>query len=123
MNTLLIKQPISELILEMRRSIEDRNLNFNFHSEFLLHSSNNIMKEMVDRFEFDKNYLINGVIDRKAEIPHFKVYNILEMFNFDKQLLKVPKKVPDYDYRLGDVKKFDKPINLKDKLNFFEVNL
>src|SRR3989344_1599634 len=114
MNTLLIKQPISELILEMRRSIEDRNLNFNFHSEFLLHSSNNIMKEMVDRFEFDKNYLINGVIDRKAEIPHF---------NFDKQLLKVPKKVPDYDYRLGDVKKFDKPINLKDKLNFFEVNL
>ena len=55
MNTLLIKQPISELILEMRRSIEDRNLNFNFHSEFLLHSSNNIMKEMVDT----KNQLCN----------------------------------------------------------------
>ena len=125
MKALSMKQPVPELILEKKKTIETRTWKSDFRGEFYLHASNNIMDSMVERFQLDKEKLITGAIVGKARITDFKVYNTLEEFNkdFNKHLVDIPKKLPTYGYILEGIKKLDHPIKLKGKLNFFEVNL
>ena len=125
MKALSMMQPDPELILDMRKTIETRTWKSEFLGEFYLHASNSIMQSMIDRFELDKERLIKGAIVGKAEITGLKVYKTLEEFNkdFTKHLVAVPKKLPAYGYILDNVKRLEKPIKLKGKLNFFEVNL
>ena len=125
MKTLSIKQPVPELILEKRKTIETRTWKSDFLGEFYLHASNNIMEDFVKRFEFDKEKLVKGAIVGRAEITSLKVYNTLEEFKKDsnKHLVQEPKKLPIYGYILENVKRFEHPIKLKGKLNFFEVKL
>lgn len=125
MRALSMKQPVPELILEKKKTIETRTWKSDFRGEFLLHASNNFMKEMIDRFELDKTNLVRGAIVGKAEITGLKIYNTLDEFNldFDKHLVEIPKKLPTYGYILENIKRLDRPVPLKGKLNFFEVKL
>ncbi len=125
MKALSMKQPVPELILEMKKTIETRTWKSNFIGEFYLHASNGIIQDMLERFEFDKERLVKGALVGKAEITGLKVYNTLEQFNqdFSKHLVVVPKKLPTYGYILQNVKRLEKPIKLKGQLNFFEAEL
>lgn len=124
MKALSMKQPVPELILQKKKTIETRTWKSNFKGEFYIHASNNIMPQLIDRYKFDKNKLVKGAVVGKAEITGLKVYDTLESFNkdFDKHLGMKPKKLPTYDYILKNVKRL-KPMNVKGKLNFFEVEL
>ena len=117
MKALSMMQPVPELILEKKKTIETRTWKSNFSGEFYLHASN--------RFDMDKERLIKGALVGKAQITGLKVYNTVEEFkkDFDKHLVEVPKKLPTYGYILDNVQRLEKPIKLKGKLNFFEVDL
>ncbi|MBS3152667.1 ASCH domain-containing protein [Candidatus Woesearchaeota archaeon] len=125
MKALSMMQPVPELILEKKKTIETRTWKSNFSGEFYLHASNSIMKSMIERFDMDKERLIKGALVGKAQITGLKVYNTVEEFkkDFDKHLVEVPKKLPTYGYILDNVQRLEKPIKLKGKLNFFEVDL
>lgn len=125
MKALSMKQPVPELILEKKKTIETRTWRSDFRGEFLIHASNNIMQSLIDKFEFDKEMLVKGAIVGKAEIKNMKVYNTLEEFNIDfsKHLVDIPIKLPTYGYILENVKRLENPVPLKGKLNFFEVEL
>ncbi len=125
MKALSMKQPVVELILQKRKTIETRTWKSDFLGEFYLHASNNIMKDFIERFELDKERLVKGAILGKAEITERKIYNNLEEFNkdFNKHLVETPKKLPTYGYILNNVHRLENPIPLKGKLGFFEVKL
>mgnify|MGYP001582122803 CR=1 FL=1 len=125
MKALSMKQPVPELILQKKKTIETRTWKSDFTGEFYLHASNNIIQSMMEKFELDKERLVKGAIVGKAEITGLKVYNTLESFkeDFKKHLVEVPEKLPTYGYILENIKKLEKPIKIKGKLNFFEVNL
>ncbi|MBI2148358.1 ASCH domain-containing protein [Candidatus Woesearchaeota archaeon] len=125
MKALSMMQPVPELILQKKKTIETRTWKSNFLGEFYLHASNGIIQEMLDRFEFDKERLIKGAIVGKAEITGLKVYNNLEEFNkdFRKHLVEIPKKLPSYGYVLENVQRLEKPLKLKGKLNFFDFKI
>ena len=125
MMALSMKQPVPELILEKKKTIETRTWKSDFLGEFYLHASNNIIEDFVKRFELDKERLVKGAIVGRAEITGLKVYNTLEEFNkdFNKHLVLEPKKLPMYGYILNNVQRLEKPIPLKGKLNFFEIKL
>lgn len=125
MKALSMKQPVPELILERKKSIETRTWKSNFMGEFYLHASNNYIQELLDKFQYEKEKLIKGAIVGKAEITGLKVYNTLEEFQKDinKHLVTTPKKLPTYGYILENVQRLEKPIKLKGQLNFFEVKL
>ncbi len=124
MKALSMKQPVPELILQKKKTIETRTWKSNFRGEFYIHASNNYIENLIDRYKFDKNKLVKGAVVGKAEITGLKVYDTLESFNkdFDKHLGMKPKKLPTYGYILKNVKRL-KPIIVKGKLNFFEVEL
>lgn len=125
MKALSMKQPVPELILQKKKIIETRTWKSDFTGEFYLHASNSIMKDFIDRFDFDKEKLVKGAVVGKAEITGLKVYNTLEEFklDFDKHLVDFPKKLPTYGYILENVQRLESPVKLKGKLNFFEVKL
>lgn len=125
MKALSMKQPVPELILQKKKTIETRTWKSDFKGEFLIHASNNFMEDMIKRFEMDKERLTKGAILGKAEITGLKVYNTLEEFNkdFNKHLLEIPKKLPTYGYLLENVQRLEHPVKIKGKLNFFEANL
>lgn len=125
MKALSMKQPVPELILQKKKLIETRTWKSDFRGEFYLHASNNIIQQMIQRFEFDKEKLVKGAIVGKAEITGLKIYNTPESFkeDFNKHLVEVPEKLPTYGYILENIERLEKPIKLKGKLNFFEVNL
>lgn len=122
MKTLSMKQPVPELILQKKKTIETRTWRSDFRGEFFIHASNNIIKEMIERFELDKERLIKGAIVGKAEITGLKIYNTLGEFNkdSDKHLALIPKKLPTYGYILENIQRLEKPVKLKGRLNFFE---
>ena len=125
MKALSMKQPVPELILNKKKTIETRTWKSDFRGEFLIHASNNFMDSMIEKFKLEKERLVTGAIGGKAESTGLKVYNTLEEFNkdLDKHLLAEPKKLPTYGYILENIEKLQNPIKIKGKLNFFEVNL
>ncbi len=125
MKALSMKQPVPELILAKKKTIETRTWKSDFLGEFYIHASNGYIEEMLKKFEYEKDRLVKGALIGKAEITGLKVYNTIEEFNkdFDKHLLEIPKKLPTYGYLLQNVQKLDHPIKLKGRLNFFEVKL
>jgi len=125
MKALSMKQPVPELILQKRKTIETRTWKTDFKGEFLLHASNSFFDSWLERFQLDKEKLITGAIVGKAEITGVKVYNTLEQFKLDsdKHLGLEPKKLPTYGYILENIQRLEHPIKAKGKLNFFEVKI
>ena len=125
MKALSMKQPVPELILNKRKTIETRTWKSDFRGEFYIHASNNLMQGFIDKFSIDESKLIKGAIVGKASIIDMKVYNTVEDFKLDshKHLMDIPNKLPTYGYILEHVQRLERPIPLKGKLNFFEVKL
>jgi len=125
MKVLSMKQPVPELILQKRKTIETRTWKTDFRGEFYIHASNSFFNSWLEKFEFDKQQLITGAIVGKAELVDIKKYNTIEEFKLDtnKHLCEIPKKLPTYGYILENIEKLEHPIKLKGKLNFFEVDL
>jgi len=124
MKALSMKQPVPELILQKKKTIETRTWNTKFRGEFYLHASQSTIPRLLEEFNFDINKIPQGAIVGKATITKIKEYNTLEEFNKDKDkhLSSKPVKLPTYGYILENPTRIN-PIPWKGQLNFFNVNL
>ncbi len=125
MKALSMKQPVPELILEKKKTIELRTWNTKFRGKFYIHASNGFFESWMERFNFDKNKITKGAIVGTAEIVSVKQYNNIKEFESDKEkhLGEKPKKLPMYGYLLSNPQRLEKPIQYKGQLNFFDVKI
>jgi len=125
MKALSMKQPVPELILQGKKTIELRKWNTKFRGEFYLHASNSLFENWVEKFNFNKEQLTKGALVGKAEILEVKPYMTIEQFKADrdKHLVNNPEKLPMYGFILKNKQRLENPIPYKGQLNFFEVKL
>jgi predicted transcriptional regulator len=119
MKALSLKQPFAELILQGRKTIELRKWNTKFRGEFLIHASKSPASEFMNKFGFEENSLPTGAILGKAKLVDVKHYDNEEEFKKDKDKHLASSDWGQYGFILKDVKRFDKPIQAKGSLNFW----
>ncbi len=122
MKALSMKQPVPELILQGKKTIELRNWNTKFRGTFALHAS---LSEL-NGFDLDPRDLPHGAIVGTADLIDVIKFQTKKDFNKleDKHLAKsknwfVPGKT--YGFILKNPKRLEKPIQCKGQLNFFDV--
>ncbi|MBS3167720.1 ASCH domain-containing protein [Candidatus Woesearchaeota archaeon] len=126
MKALSMKQPVPELILQGKKTIELRTWKSNFRGEFYLHASKNVIPRLMDVFKFKIEDLSQGAIVGKATIKDMKIYTEEKQFQKDADKHLVPGKMyknPTYGYILEEPVRLEKPIPYKGQLSFFDVNL
>lgn len=124
MKALSMKQPVPELILQGKKTIELRTWNTQFRGKFALHASLNELKG----FGIDTKRLPHGALVGTAELVDVIKFNSLEHLQRfqDKHLARSKNWFVDgrtYGFIIKNPKRFEKPISMKGKLNFFEVRL
>lgn len=128
MKALSVKQPVPELILQKKKTLELRNWNTGFRGEFYLHASKNIIPRLMSQFYFRRENLPAGAIVGTADLIDVIKFETLEQFKSmgDKHLVNPvewfkPEKT--YGFVLENPQRLEKPITIKGRLNFFEVDL
>ncbi|MBI5392038.1 ASCH domain-containing protein [Candidatus Woesearchaeota archaeon] len=124
MKALSMKQPVPELILQGKKTIELWHWNTNLRGTFALHASQNEL----EGFGLDPKSLPKGAILGTVELVDVIEFNSLEQFQqFQGQHLARNKnwfaEGKTYGFKLKNQKRFEKPIPVKGKLHFFEVDL
>src|SRR3989338_5139513 len=116
MKALSMKQPVPELILQGKKTIELRTWKSNFRGEFYLHTSKNVIQRLMDIFKFNIKDLPQGALVGKATITGMKMYNKDSEFKKDKNKHLMPGKIYSkklYGYTLINVKRLKSPIPYK----------
>ncbi len=124
MKALSMKQPVPELILQGKKTIELRHWNTQFRGTFGLHAS---LAELAG-FDLDPKPLPHGFLVGTANLVEVMKFETFEQFKSvqEKHLAKNPdwfKAGKTYGFILENPYRFDKPIPVKGKLNFFNVPL
>ena len=91
MKALSMKQPVPELILRGKKTIETRTWKTKFRGTFLIHASQGVIPRLMEKFDFKE--LPKGVIVGKADLVGVKVYKNEE------ELRKILKRVLMKDYK------------------------
>ena len=125
MKCLSLKQPFAELLASGKKKIELRNWNTMFRGEFLIHASRNINKDACKSIGLDSSTIATGAVIGKAFLYDVKEYYNKKDFDKDKEnhLATDIYSNDRYGFLVKDAVKFDKPIPMLGKLNFFEVQL
>ena len=122
---LSLKQPYAELIVSGKKTIEIRTWNTKFRGEFLIHASKSVNKEACERIKIkiDPEPLITGAIIGKSFLYDVKLYDNKSSFLKDKRKHFADVNFTNYKYGflLKNSKRFKKPIPLRGKLGFFNV--
>ncbi len=123
MKALSMKQPVPELILQGKKTIEIRKWNTKFRGRFLLHAS----KSEIKGFNIDTKNLPKGAVVGSAELTNVIKFETLNQFKYmqNRHLARsknffIPGKT--FGFIIKNPKRI-KPVNIKGKLNFFEVNV
>lgn len=124
MKCLSVSQPLADLIISGKKTIELRKWNTNFRGEFLVHSPINIRKNDCKRLKISKK-LVTGAIIGKVEIVGVKKYNSKSELRADYKKHFASSDFFDrkYGFILKNPKSFRIPIPYKGKLGFFDVKL
>lgn len=125
MKCLSLIQPYAKLIISGKKRIELRKWNTKFRGEFLVHASKKIDKKACERFGINPNNITTGAILGKANIYGIKIYRSKSEFLADsnKHLAEYEEfSTSKYGFLIKDAVKFEKPIPMKGKLNFFEAD-
>ncbi len=131
MKALSLRQPYAELILQGKKTMESRLWNTKFRGDFFIHTSVAVSSGACKRFGFDPKELLRGCIVGKATLVDVKKYPTDEDYlkDSDKHL---GSKQGLEEFGWGGRKKYGfvlekvemiKPIPLKGKLGFFDVNI
>jgi hypothetical protein len=123
MKALSIKQPLAELILQGRKTIEIRSWNTRYRGYFLIHASKKPDIEAIKVFDFDLERLLCGYILGYAKLSDVIIYNSEKEFMKDKDKhlsIHGKTKYPAYGFIFKDIHRIE-PIKYKGKLGFFEV--
>ena len=122
MKVLTIRNPWAELIVSGYKKYEFRSWKTNYRGKILIHSSANLEKSMLSRFQDYNLQYINGAIIGEAEI----IDCILVDEEFNKKLMSIDPVVygrsnhkENYAWKLENIKKYDKPIFIKGKLGLW----
>ena len=124
MKALSMKQPVPELILQGKKTIELRKWKTQFRGKFYLHASMNELKG----FDIDAKKLPHGALVGTAELVDVIKFNSLEHLQQfqDKHLARDKswfKPNSTYGFVLKNPKRLEKLVPYKGQLNFFEVKL
>lgn len=122
MKALSLKQPFAELILSGKKSIELRNWNTSFRGEFFIHASKIPDARAMKRFGFSVSDLPRGALVGKTTLCDMKHYKTKKEHAHDKCLPLADTSWGNYGFVLTNVKRLPKPIPMKGKLGFWEVN-
>ena len=124
MKCLSVSQPVADLIVSGKKTIELRKWNTNFRGEFLVHSPLKIRTNDCKRLKILKK-LVTGAIIGKIEIIDVKKYNSKSEIKADykKHLALTDFFNSKYGFVLKNPKSFRIPIPYKGKLGFFDVKL
>lgn len=122
MKVLTIKNPWATLIVNNYKEYEFRSWKTKYRGKILIHSSQNLEKNMLDRFkDYDLNY-INGAIIGEAILTDC----ILVDEEFNTELRKLNPVVygrsnhaENYAWKLENIKMYDNPIYIKGKLGLW----
>ena len=124
MKALSMKQPVPELILQGKKTIELRKWKTSFRGKFLLHASLSELKG----FDIDPKDLPHGFLVGTADLVEVIKFKSKEQFESlkNKHLAKsetwfIPKRT--YGFILENPERLEKPIPYKGQLNFFDVNI
>ena len=122
MKVLTIKQPWASLIIEGYKKYEFRSWKTKYRGKILIHAGMSLEKDMVDRFKsYNLDYPL-GFIIGEATLEDC----ILVDKEFNEQLRKEnpivygrSNHVETYAWKLSNIKKYDKPIEIKGKLGLW----
>ena len=122
MKVLTIKQPWAELIVSGYKKYEFRSWKTNYRGKILIHAGMSLEKDMVSRFkEYNLEYKLGAIIG-EATLEDC----ILVDEEFNEQLRKEnpivygrSNHVETYAWKLSNIKKYDKPIEIKGKLGLW----
>lgn len=122
MKVLTIKNPWATLIVNNYKEYEFRSWKTKYRGKILIHSSQNLEKNMLDRFkDYNLNY-INGAIIGEAILTDC----ILVDEKFNAELRKLNPVVygrsnhaENYAWKLENIKMYDNPIYIKGKLGLW----
>jgi predicted transcriptional regulator len=122
---LSIRQPYAELIVSGRKTIELRKWNTRFRGEFLVHAPRTIEEEACKLHNIDISSLDRGAVVGSAVLYDVKYYQSEKEFIADQSKHQAVENYSDntYGFLLSDAKRFDKPILLKGKLQFFDARI
>ncbi len=120
MKALSLKQPYAELVVSGRKTIELRNWATKFRGEFLVHASKQVDSQAMERFGFSD--LPKGCIVGKATLVGVKEYLNVEEHRKDQDKHLASSDWGNVGFVLKDAMKFEKPIPVNGKLNFWEYS-
>ncbi len=122
MKVLTIKNPWATLIVNNYKEYEFRSWKTKYRGKILIHSSQNLEKNMLDRFkDYNLNY-INGAIIGEAILTDCILVD--EEFNTELRKLNPvvygrSNHVENYAWKLENIKMYDNPIYVKGKLGLW----
>ena len=122
MRVLTIKNPWATLIVNNYKEYEFRSWKTKYRGKILIHSSQNLEKNMLDRFkDYNLNY-INGAIIGEAILTDCILVD--EEFNTELRKLNPvvygrSNHVENYAWKLENIKMYDDPIYIKGKLGLW----
>lgn len=121
---LSLKQPYADLVVSDRKTIELRTWNTKFRGEFLVHASKKVDKDACERNKIDPNSLITGAIVGRAILYDVRFYDSKRSFLQDrkKHFAGTGYTRPIYGFLLKGAQKSRKPLVMKGKLGFFNVD-
>lgn len=122
MKALTIKQPWAQLIIEGYKKYEFRSWKTNYRGKILIHAGMSLEKDMVSRFkDYNLSYTMGAIIG-EATLEDC----ILVDKDFNEELRKIDPIVygrsnhtETYAWKLTNIIKYDKPIEIKGKLGLW----
>jgi predicted transcriptional regulator len=122
---LSLKQPYAELIVSGRKTLELRKWNTKYRGQFLIHASKTINSEACKLYNIDVSSQVTGAIVGSALLCDVKRYQSKQEFMADqnKHFAVSAYLEPMYGFLLSNGKRFDKPVPLKGRLGFFDIDI
>lgn len=126
MKVLTIKQPWATLIMQGDKRYEFRSWKTNFRGEFLIHAGKGVDKEAVKRLKkYLPNELPQGKILGKVTLTDCIPMNeefARMLSNENNDIYTTHSFESNYVFKLGNIQRFDEPIEIKGQLGFWNYN-
>lgn len=123
MKVISIRQPWASLIVNGYKEYEFRSWSTNFRGKCLIHASQSIEKDMIDRFKcLNLEYPVGKIIGSVNITDCIKVNKLFEKELIVKNPLMygATKNKDGYAFELTDIEKFKIPIEAKGQLGFWD---
>jgi hypothetical protein len=124
MKCLSINQPMAELIVSGRKTIELRSWNTKFRGNFLIHASLRVDRAACIEFGMQPEELVTGAVIGRARLLSVKRYTNIAGWVNDKNrhLAGFTHMNPRFGFVIGNPVRLRKPVAMKGRLGFFNVD-